>query len=365
MKYKHTLIIYSASNFITKYICYYLIFELSYRAEHGASTLISLLLLYNILTVILQLAVCYLADRFRVPNPALAGCVLLVAGLMLKSVSGETAVAICGAGSAFVYAAGSADAMVNSDRDGYQLGLYMSLGVFGAAFGCLAGKYGFPYPIVLAMPLFVGISVLLGCKLYSESFSVKPETYRSDYQKKTYAQLIITLAVIFIISYIGLSAVFASGFSFVCTMASAAAVCMGIVAGTYFAHRYGARITVVYSMILALPFLLFYKVIFVFSIGLILLSGAAVSMVRRVREDMKGLPGFALSLISVPISAGVCANCFRISSSVYITLTIVLIFVSSFAMQYILSGESSFISPELKKVFSAVRNVIVKNKEKQ
>ena len=158
---KIRLAVYSAGHLIIDFSCYVILFGYFSPAASGAQ-LASGFLMYNTIAFPFQVIFGRCFDRRPSRVPALIGCALVIAGLLLHG-QPSAAVAVCAAGNALFHVGGGTDSLRYSSGRFARPGIFVAFGALGVSLGTRAGLGRISvWPVILTV-LVCGLWILACC----------------------------------------------------------------------------------------------------------------------------------------------------------------------------------------------------------
>ena len=314
------LAVYSAGHLIIDFSCYVILFGYFSPAASGAQ-LASGFLMYNTIAFPLQMIFGRCFDRRPSRVPALIGCVLVIAGLLLHG-QPSAAVAVCAAGNALFHVGGGTDSLRYSSGRFARPGIFVAFGALGVSLGTRAGLGRISvWPVILTV-LVCGLWILACCGEEDEEL---PSWGREKgagaeasgvREKGSEAVIYLCLVSVIIRSFAGylISVPWPSegGWFFL------ASVCafLGKASGGIAADRFGARLTGVVTLLLCIPLLcLGGESSVLCGLGLILFNMTMAVTAGTIYEKLPGRPGFAFGLTTLGLWLGYLPKAFGFTAA--------------------------------------------------
>lgn len=311
------LAVYSAGHLIIDFSCYVILFGYFSPAASGAQ-LASGFLMYNTIAFPLQMIFGRCFDRRPSRVPALIGCVLVIAGLLLHG-QPSAAVAVCAAGNALFHVGGGTDSLRYSSGRFARPGIFVAFGALGVSLGTRAGLGRISvWPVILTV-LVCGLWILACCGEEEEEEelpSLGREKGGSALLKAPEAVIYLCLVSVIIRSFAGylISVPWPSegGWFFL------ASICafLGKASGGIAADRFGARLTGVVTLLLCIPLLcLGGESPVLCGLGLILFNMTMAVTAGTIYEKLPGRPGFAFGLTTLGLWLGYLPKAFGFTAA--------------------------------------------------
>ena len=314
---KIRLAVYSAGHLIIDFSCYVILFGYFSPAASGAQ-LASGFLMYNTIAFPLQMIFGRCFDRRPSRVPALIGCALVIAGLLLHG-QPSAAVAVCAAGNALFHVGGGTDSLRYSSGRFARPGIFVAFGALGVSLGTRAGLGRISvWPVILTV-LVCGLWILACCGEEEEEEelpSLGREKGGSALLKAPEAVIYLCLVSVTIRSFAGylISVPWPSegGWFFL------ASICafLGKASGGIAADRFGARLTGVVTLLLCIPLLcLGGESPVLCGLGLILFNMTMAVTAGTIYEKLPGRPGFAFGLTTLGLWLGYLPKAFGFTAA--------------------------------------------------
>ena len=311
------LAVYSAGHLIIDFSCYVILFGYFLPASSGAQ-LATGFLMYNTIAFPLQMIFGRCFDRRPSRVPALIGCVLVIAGLLLHG-QPSAAVAVCAAGNALFHVGGGTDSLRYSSGRFARPGIFVAFGALGVSLGTRAGLGRISvWPVILTV-LVCGLWILACCGEEEEEEelpSLGREKGGSALLKAPEAVIYLCLVSVIIRSFAGylISVPWPSegGWFFL------ASICafLGKASGGIAADRFGARLTGVVTLLLCIPLLcLGGESPVLCGLGLILFNMTMAVTAGTIYEKLPGRPGFAFGLTTLGLWLGYLPKAFGFTAA--------------------------------------------------
>ena len=314
------LAVYSAGHLIIDFSCYVILFGYFSPAASGAQ-LASGFLMYNTIAFPLQMIFGRCFDRRPSRAPALIGCVLVIAGLLLHG-QPSAAVAVCAAGNALFHVGGGTDSLRYSSGRFARPGIFVAFGALGVSLGTRAGLGRISvWPVILTV-LVCGLWILACCGEEDEELPSwgreKGAGAEASGVREKGSEAVIYLCLISVIirSFAGylISVPWPSegGWFFL------ASVCafLGKASGGIAADRFGARLTGVVTLLLCIPLLcLGGESSVLCGLGLILFNMTMAVTAGTIYEKLPGRPGFAFGLTTLGLWLGYLPKAFGFTAA--------------------------------------------------
>ena len=326
------LAVYSAAHLIVDFSCYVILFGY-FSPQASEARLAEGFLMYNTVAFPLQMLFGRYFDRRLSHVPALCGCVLVIAGLLLHQ-QPLAAAAVCAFGNALFHVGGGIDSLRYSSGRFARPGLFVAFGALGVSFGTWAGLGGISVWPVILLVLVCGLWILVCCREEESEISYAQEGRRefqtvsgtaapdspcgltppcgkfapqeeSSIVKTAEAVIVLCLISVIIRSFAGYLIMLPwqseGGWFFLASLCAF----LGKASGGIAADRFGARETGTITLAASILLLWFGEEIpLLCGLGLIFFNMTMAVTAGTIYGKLPGRPGFAFGLTTLGLWLG-------------------------------------------------------------
>lgn len=323
MEKKRRLLVYGGAHLVVDLACFVLLFGNFSRLEEP-EIIAAGFLFYNTLAFPTQMIFGRLFDRAPAKLPALTGCGLVAAGLLLGN-RPWAAVAACGLGNALFHVGGGIDSLRYCEGRFARPGIFVAFGALGTALGNYLGTGGISvYPVVLLV-LTAGFWILAfgGEEAERENgigreacpklqFTATDPRAVSGRVRAVPSGAVIQLCLVSVVirSYVGFQVKMPwAGKGFLLFLPPVCAF-LGKAAGGAAADRIGAAKLSAAALLISAPLLcLSPRYVLAGGLGLILFNMTMAVTAGTIYAQMPARPGFAFGLTTFGLWLGYLPGC--------------------------------------------------------
>ena len=354
MSVRQSLLVYTLSHFVVDFACFFFLFSAFSEATSSSLSLLTTgFLAYNVVAFGLQPLIGYWFDVRRRRNPALTGCLLLTAGLLLAALPWAS-LFLCSIGNAFFHVGGGVDSLLHSNGKIARSGVFVSSGALGVILGTLAAQGRIPLlPVLLAVLACAGF--LYRCASpapISTSPTFTDPSHSPGNRLPLSLLLILCLSAILVRSYIG-SVVPISWKNDLYVLLPPACAFLGKFSGGFLADRFGAKWVGCLSLLLSCPLLCFFSHnILLCSLGLFLFNLPMSITLWGIYWRFPCYPSLSFGLTTLALLCGVLPTFFyQLPEAAYPFLALFLILFSAACIALVIPNQKrkGGVSPCCKK----------------
>ncbi len=329
------LTVYGLLHLFIDAICAGVIFSVFKDKIVDPASLLSLVIVYNVLAFGLQVFVGLISDYFKSPRLiAILGCFLTgMASLMYASFP-VTAIVFIGIGNALFHVGGGSISLNLTPGKAAAPGIYVAPGALGLLVGTLLAKTGkFNAPLLVLIVAVLSVCIIFISKPY---MNYSPRKNQVD--KKSYTELVLALVMLSISvrSLVGSLMVFPWKVNLTLLVILTVAIALGKALGGVIADRFGWIRIAVGALILSLPLIVFgSSVPFLAIAGMFLFNMTMPVTLVLISNTLHGRPGFAFGLTCLAILLGALPALLGVSNIPHAQyLAPVTILISALALYY-------------------------------
>ena len=288
----------SAMHFMTDFICAFAVYS---RIREGRLVDV---VLYNFCAFVLQMPLGLLADVLKMKREEDSSLFMITAGVILTAAGLLKApVWVFGIGNALFHVGGGIITM-HKDQDnrfkGRGLGSFVAPGALGLfAGGQLAGNGTVRIAAGIIM-LILWIIMIFKIKEYNPLRKKK----NPELDDAAVVTILITVMVVIIRSYVGLSVSFGWKGSLILATVNVFCVARGKTLGGFAGRKHGYRSTVIISLVLAAVMYLFGYIPVSGLLAVLLFNMTMPVTLYLLAEKMKDLEGFAFGILTFALFVG-------------------------------------------------------------
>lgn len=321
------------AHFCVDFACFYQLFAGLAKANVRLETVAIGFMLYNAIAFGLQPIIGYACDRKRSFPIAVVGCLLVLGGLVLLPLA-WLALLLSALGNACFHVGGGSESLVNANGKMARSGIFVSSGALGVALGTLLGKgavlaeqgtaqmLNWSYAVSILVPialLLLSIVSLAHVNLRptmvlptptkqpeNALWAENPAPFRTASTRHSFAAvMLLCLVSITIRSYVGSIIPIDWRTSTVLMLLPALGAMSGKAAGGFLADWLGARRIGVFSLLAAMPFLVFGNANPISCmLGIILFNISMSITLCAVYDLLPGYPGLSFGLTTLALLVG-------------------------------------------------------------
>lgn len=259
---------------------------------------------YNVTAFGLQPAIGYLIDTHPRMPVSIAGCLMVMAGLLLLPWS-WLSLLVCALGNACFHVGGGIDCLINAGGRMSRSGIFVSTGALGVGLGTLAGRQDWPVWIPLVLLGIAVVAIVRVCPVPARRLVPGMIRFRVSSGRPFAVILALCTTSIFIRSYVGSVLPVPWKTSVLLMLLPAVAAGLGKAGGGWMADRFGARHIGVGSLLVSLPLLVFGAPYPAVSVAGLLAFNMSMSITLcAVFTELPDHPGLSFGLTTLALVAG-------------------------------------------------------------
>ena len=294
--------IYFYVHFITELICFF-----SLKRIVGDTVVLWISpVLYDLLAFVPQGIIGYLYDRYKRINSGVIGTIIMVIGLLNIIPGTYTSIALIAIGNAFMHIDGAEVTLRSSNGKMSSAAIFVSGGSFGVISGKLLGATKFNVYLLIPIALTMIPFCLLGNTYVN--FKDKNPCKKFNYANKNINPVLIILLTTFVVAIRGFTGYgIPTSWNKTIIQTIILFVFMGIgkALGGVLIDTIGMRKTALWSVLLAIPFLIIGDKLMVVSlIGVMFFSMTMAVTLGLLVDVLKTAPGLAFGYTTIGLFVG-------------------------------------------------------------
>ncbi len=294
------LSVYGFSHALIDAICAAVIFSLIKSVD--SASFFNLVIIYSVIAFGLQVPFGVLVDKIKMPRAsAIIGSIITGIAMFTIGISPYLSIVLAGLGNALFHIGGGIISLNLTPKKASAPGIFVAPGAIGLFVGTLLGRANYQFSMVFS------ILIIISCILILVTKSPKIN-YNKKSNKVNYFELILLLLLISIAvrAFVGTAIIFPWKSNIALVIVLVSAVFLGKGLGGIIADKFGWIRTATISLLLSLPFLVFFpNIAYLGIIGMFLFNMTMPIILVAVSNMFPGRPGLSFGLNCLALLIGV------------------------------------------------------------